>query len=100
MFTDAHQRFWDIARHRLGDRDGTRALIEVLLLHRSMPAVQVTAGIERAMSAGSTDVNVVAIEARRTSEAVAAVIPIGEGLHRFDRPTPSIAHYDQLLEAQ
>ena len=100
VFTDAHQRFWDIARHRLGDRDGTRALIEVLLLHRSMPAVQVTAGIERALSAGSTDVNVVAIEARRTSEAVAAVIPIGEGLHRFDRPTPSIAHYDQLLEAQ
>ena len=100
VFTDAHQRFWDIARRRLGDRDGTRALIEVLLLHRSMPAAQVVAGIERALSAGSIDANVVAIEARRTGEPVAAVIPIGEGLHRFDRPTPSIAHYDQLLEAQ
>jgi hypothetical protein len=25
-------------------------------------------------------------------------VPIG-ALHRFDRPAPTIAHYDQLLEA-
>jgi hypothetical protein len=44
---------------------------------------------------------VVAIEARRASEAaVASVIPIGEGLSRFDRPPPTTAHYDDLLEAQ
>jgi hypothetical protein len=28
------------------------------------------------------------------------VVPIGEHLARFDRPKPSLAHYDQLLEAQ
>jgi hypothetical protein len=44
---------------------------------------------------------VIAIEARRVGEpAVATVVPIGEGLARFDRPVPSIAGYDDLLEAQ
>jgi hypothetical protein len=84
-----------------GDRDGTRVLIEVLLLHRSLPAEALVVGIGRALAAGSVDAAVVAIEARLASErAVAAVIPIGEGLHRFDRPPPSIAGYDDLLEAQ
>jgi hypothetical protein len=44
---------------------------------------------------------VVAIEARRAShDTVAAVVPIGEGLTRFDRPAPTTRHYDQLLEAR
>lgn len=34
-FGPAHERFWANARRRLGDRPGTSALIEVLLLHRS-----------------------------------------------------------------
>jgi hypothetical protein len=34
-FGPAHERFWANARRQLGDRPGTSALIEVLLLHRS-----------------------------------------------------------------
>jgi transposase len=101
VFGAIHERFWAEARRRLGDRDGTRALIEVLLLHRSIPADALVAGIERALSAGSLDPAVIAIEARRAEEpAVATIVPIGEGLSRFDRPAPSITAYDQLLEAQ
>ena len=101
VFGPVHERFWIQTRRRLGDRDGTRALIEVLLLHRSIPAHSVTAGIRRALVAGSIDPAVVAIEARRAAEGAAAtVVPIGEGLSRFDRPAPSIADYDDLLEAQ
>ena len=98
-FSDAHERLWATARRKLGDRDGTRALIEVLLLHRSLDAAAVTSGIERALASGSCSADVVAIEARRAGEHKAPVIPIGEGLSRFDRPAPSVAHYDQLLEA-
>ncbi len=73
----------------------------MLLLHRSIPADTLIAGIERALTAGSIDAAVIAIEARRAGEAtVATVVPIGEGLSRFDRPTPSITAYDDLLEAQ
>ena len=97
-FGAVHERFWAQARRRLGDRDGTKALIEVLLLHRVMPADAVAVGIERALAAGSIDPAVVAIEARRASESSAAVVAIGEGFSRFDRPPPTISHYDQLLE--
>ena len=96
-----HERFWAEARRRLGDRDGTRALIEILLLHRSVPADALVTGRRRALTAGSIDAAVIAIEARRAAEPiVATVVPIGEGLSRFDRPAPSIAGYDDLLEAQ
>lgn len=101
VFGPAHERFWAQARRRLGDRDGTRSLIEVLLLHRTIAATRVIAGIEAALVVGSVDPAVVAIEARRAVEDTPApVVPIGEGLNRFDRPAPSIAHYDDLLEAQ
>lgn len=97
-FTDTHQRFWDVARRRLGDRDGTKALIDVLLGHRTIGAQAIVAGLEAALAAGVIDTEVVLIEARRSAErTVAAVIPIGT--HRsFDRPEPTIAHYDDLLE--
>ena len=37
-FTAAHQGYWDAARRKHGDAAGTRALIEVLLAHRTLPA--------------------------------------------------------------
>ena len=90
-----------MARSKLGDRDGTRALIDVLLLHRQLPADALIAGMVAAMSVGSVDAAVVAIEARKAIQtADAVVVPIGEHLSRFDRPKPSLAHHDQLLEAQ
>ena len=46
-FTPAHQQLWDAARARLGDGPGTRAPIEVLLLHRRLPAASVRAGAGR-----------------------------------------------------
>lgn len=97
-FTEVHQRFWDAARRRLGDRDGTRVLIEVLLGHRTIGADAIVAGLTAALAAGVIDAEVVLIEARRSAEnTVAPVIPIGT--HRgFDRPEPAIAHYDDLLE--
>jgi Mu transposase, C-terminal domain len=100
-FTATHQQFWDAARRRLGDQAGTRALIGVLLLHRNLTAAAVTAGISAALAVGSVDVEVVEIEARRLVEDrdTAVVIPIGEHLARFDRPTPTLNRYDALLEA-
>jgi len=99
VFTSGHQQFWDLARRKHGDRNGTKALIGILLLHRTLPAAAVEAGMRAAMTVESVDVDLVEIEARRSIERTAVVIPIGEHLTRFDRPAPSLAHYDQLLEA-
>ena len=67
VFTADHQRFWDTARRRLGDGPGTRALIGVLLLHRTLPAEAVITGMSAALSLDSCDPDLVAVEARRAS---------------------------------
>ncbi len=97
-FTAAHQRYWDAARRQHGDAAGTRALIEVLLAHRTLPAAVLTAAMDRAVSSGVLDPQVVLIDARRQASGgqVAAVVPIGT-LARYDRPAPALAAYDQLL---
>ena len=95
-FTASHQSYWDAARRARGDAAGTRALIEVLLAHRSMPAAALTAAMDRAVASGALDPQLVLIDARRDQTPVAAVIPIGV-LARYDRPTPTLTDYDQLL---
>lgn len=97
-FTDTHQRFWDQARRDLGDKAGTKVLIEVLLLHRTMTVDAVVAGMTAAIDMKRSDAQVVAIEARRSTEsAVADVIPIRSGLCD-ERNAPSLSGYDELLE--
>lgn len=64
-FTSAHEAFWAASRRVNGDADGTRELIEVLLLHRSMDASDIEAGIAAALSVGAVSADVVAVEARR-----------------------------------
>ena len=64
-FTAAHEAFWAASRRVNGDADGTRELIDVLLLHRSMDAGDVQAGITAALGVGAVSADVVAVEARR-----------------------------------
>jgi len=96
-FTEVHETFWAAARRKLGDGAGTRALIGVLLLHRTMAAPAVTAGMAGALAVGSVDPEVVAVEARRslTGPAPAVVVPIGARLAH--RGAPSLGAYDELL---
>jgi hypothetical protein len=119
-FTSVHDAFWAAARARHGDGAGTRALIEVLLLHRRMPPAQVIAGMQAALAAGSCSADVVAVEARKHAAAAgpaeadtawqalerprrsrAAVITLprrpAPALPPDRRPAPSVAAYDQLL---
>jgi transposase len=96
-FTIAHQQYWDAARRDRGDAAGTRALIEVLLAHRTLPAAALQAAMSKAAGSGILDPQVVVIDARREAGGqVAPVIPIG-ALARYDRPAPTLAAYDQLL---
>jgi transposase len=98
LFSVDHQRFWENARRRLGDAPGTRALIGVLLLHRTLPAQAVIAGMQAALSLGSCDPDLVAVEARRNQHPEPPPplsMPTGQDVG--DRPAPSLAGYDQLL---
>jgi hypothetical protein len=96
-FKSSHQRYWDAARRKLGDAAGTRALIEILLGHRTLPAAVLLEAMDKAVASGALDPQAVVIDARRlASGPVAPVIPIGV-LTRYDRPAPSLAGYDQFL---
>ena len=99
-FTPAHQRYWDAARRAQGDAAGTRALVEVLLAHRTLPGAALTAAMATAVATGVLNPEVVIIEARRattTATATTAPVPIGAALARYDRPAPSLTGYDDLL---
>lgn len=112
-FTAEHDRFWTAARKAHGDAAGTRALVEVLLLHRHLDHADVLTGISAALSVGTTSPDVVALEARRAVERRGATaLPAGaaEGArvlvlaeHRSaaipadERPLPSVDKYDILL---
>lgn len=105
-FTATHQRFWDAARRQLGDGPGTRALVGVLLLHRTLPAPALITGMDAVMTMGNFDPDLVAVEARRTALNITtishpvtlpATAPAAAGI---DRPAPSLRSYDQLLATE
>jgi transposase len=112
-FTATHDVFWAAARKVHGDAAGTRALVEVLLLHRHLDHADVLAGIGGALSVGSTSPDVVALEARKAAErrgATSGRQGTDEGAqvvilaqHRCaimpadERPLPSVDKYDILL---
>jgi hypothetical protein len=70
-FTLTHDSFWAAARKAFGDTSGTRALIEVLLLHRHLEHVDVLAGITAALSVGSVSADVVAVQAAKPRSGAA-----------------------------
>nr|WP_329407998.1 hypothetical protein [Nocardia vinacea] len=114
-FTKSHDAWWAAVRKAHGDRDGTRAMIEVLLLHRNMPHEQVVAGLDAALRAGALTADAVALEARKAAEAAPRTAPLVDldepdpdpvpsltarrlaQLPSDNRPLPSVAIYDQLL---
>ncbi len=98
-FTAAHERFWKRARRKAGDAAGTRALVEVLLLHRSLSFPVVHAALDAVERVGSADPALVAIEARRIADrgGSTAVIPDRPDRAGWTRPVPVLARYDALL---
>ena len=78
-FTALHDAFWAAARTAHGDAAGTRALIEVLLLHRRMQAASVHAGLKAVLEAGAASPELVAIEARKAESAGPGALVHGSG---------------------
>ncbi|MFD8743420.1 IS21 family transposase [Streptomyces sp. NPDC059616] len=117
-FTPVHDAWWAQARKVHGERDGTRALIEVLLLNRHLAHEHVVAGLATALQAGALTADAVALEARKaaqtedepTGDASTAAVSgrtsaTVTSLHEWrlahlppdTRPLPSVTPYDQLL---
>ena len=113
-FTAAHEAFWAAARKAHGDGAGTRALVEVLLLHRHHSHADVVAGITAALSVGAVSPDVVAVETRKHAQQQATptltdpvvvdlnqrrLSEVTDQLPLDLRPLPSVEGYDSLLTA-
>ena len=122
-FTAVHEAFWAAARKAHGDAEGTRELVEVLLLHRHLRSVDVVDGLAAALQVGAVRADVVAVEARRIAqsrpsttgptapiepEPARQVVSLTErrlaepaaviaGLPPDQRPLPTVTAYDELL---
>ena len=104
VFTPAHDRYWTAAKAKYGDKEGTQALVEALLLHRQYPHAQVLAGLEAAVGVGALAPEAVAVEVRRAGETDPARPQLGvvdtDGRIAYPadtRPVPNLAIYDELL---
>jgi hypothetical protein len=119
-FTPVHDAWWSAARKAHGEAAGTRALIEVLLLHRHMHHDDVVAGLAAALRVGALTADAVALEARKAAEL--DTLDSGDRdpdsgpepgftvtsltqrrlaqLPADTRPLPSVAAYDELLPSR
>ncbi|WP_405986987.1 Mu transposase domain-containing protein [Streptomyces sp. NBC_00872] len=114
-FTPVYDAWWDAAVKAHGERDGTRALIEVLLLGRHLPHEHLVTGLAAALKTDALTADAVALEARKAADADTApaeapepsagnrnsIAPLPAAVRAClppdKRPLPSVAHYDQLL---
>lgn len=123
-FTASHEAFWAESRKVNGDSAGTRELIGVLLLHRTMSTMHVRAGIHAALTVGAVTADVVAVEARLAASTGGSesdrhrvahdptlerrVVSLTQrrlrdpdaviaGLPPDQRPMPDLNRYDELL---
>lgn len=114
-FTPIHDAWWSAARKAHGDKAGTKALIEVLLLHRRIPHEHLVAGLASSLRVGALTADAVALEARKAAESDDDSAPVQPQepssvasltqrrlahLPPDLRPLPSPAAYDQLLHCR
>ncbi|WP_206508072.1 IS21 family transposase [Streptomyces chrestomyceticus] len=67
-FTSVHDAWWDAARAAHGDKEGTQALIQVLLLARHIRHEHLMTGLAVALRAGALTADAVALEARKAAD--------------------------------
>ncbi|WP_100443959.1 IS21 family transposase [Glycomyces xiaoerkulensis] len=109
-FTPVHDRWWQLAGRAHGQAAGTRELIRILLLHRSLAHEHVVAGLAAAIGSGALTSDAVAVLARRAAQGLSDNDSPGETdtaspawgerpcLPIDTRPPPSVAAYDWLLK--
>ncbi|MEU2427313.1 hypothetical protein ABZ619_41020 [Streptomyces sp. NPDC007851] len=64
-FTSVHEAWWAAACKVRGDRDGTQALIDVLLPGRRLPHEHLVAGLAATLRVGPVTADAVAPETRK-----------------------------------
>lgn len=102
-FPDCYDRLWDGLKDRYGDNEGTRQLIDVLMLLRTSDPEEVTMAVELALSHHCIDAAAVACLLRQiqhpAAEGHTPFTDIGP-LLAYERPEPDIDRYDLWLNME
>ena len=96
-----YDRLWCELKDRYGDADGTRQLIDVLMMHRRWPSNEVHQAVHRALEYGCYDAGAIAVLVRQQTAQEPDSAPLADLglLARYERPPSSLGDYDQLLQA-
>ena len=95
----SYDQFWAELKLRQGKQQGTKAMIEVLLLAREYGAPALQQAVSAALEFGGSDVGAVRLLLRTASmepRSVPEALELG-ALRHYDRPLPTLGNYDQLL---
>jgi transposase len=100
LWPESFDLLWSKLRERHGKQDGTREMIELLLLSKEHGWAGLRRRIEEALALGCTDAAAVKhlLQAGGLQHQPRAGVEIGE-LSCYERPLPELHHYDALLEA-
>jgi hypothetical protein len=99
LWPAAFDTLWAQLMARHGKQDGTREMIAVLQLGRQYGLPRLTATVVQAVALGCTEAAAIRhlLSTDTLTHAVVEAMPVG-ALAGFDRPVPSVAAYDCLLD--
>lgn len=92
--------FWQACQKRLGKHEGTRAMVDLLLLGRKQGWPELRRAVESALALGSSDESVVrCLLLTSAPKTPIPALPLEElgRLSRYERPIPEMSVYDRLL---
>jgi transposase len=97
----SYDRFWENLQKRLGKQQGTRAMIELLLLGREQGYESLAKAIAQALELGCTDAAAVRylMQSTRLTHQPVELLELPK-LARYEQPLPIITSYDQLLSQE
>lgn len=93
---ESYDRLWEVLKKRNGKQDGTRVMIEVVMLGRDHGYKELEKAVEEALELGCSDVAAVRLLLGGENGRLAEPVDVG-ALSRYDRPKPQMEDYDRLL---
>ncbi|MGV8075042.1 MAG: IS21 family transposase [Syntrophobacteraceae bacterium] len=95
---ESYDKFWKILKERHGKQDGTRSMIELIMLGRQYGYGELEQAVIQALDLGCFDVGAVRLLLQSDREPAKSPEPVEIGaLISYDRPQPRVCEYDQLL---
>lgn len=98
-----YERLWEELKRRHGKTDGTRQLLEVLMLHRDAEAVEVQAVVRMALELGCSDAASIAVLLRQLQRAEQIPAKLGElgSLADYGQGSaPELGVYNALMQPE